>query len=157
MATVTATECPQYSGRTGAPTVAVRRIARSLISDSFQRSRWPQLDPHSGAIRQRSSRGNRCARWRCGRNDWNLRPFAPEVKQINHLQTMLYENTRLSEVPVGPRMDLVGRFSAFWTLSGPRSGDHGPFAMRANAQSRDRRLHLGWFPGVWDPVQTSIS
>src|ERR1019366_3298589 len=55
------------------------------------------------------------------RVDSNHRPFAPEVKQINHLQTMLHENTRLSEVPVGPRMDRVGRFSGFWTLAGPRS------------------------------------
>jgi len=80
------------------------------------------------------------------RLDSNQRPFAPEVKQINHLQTMVYENTRLSEVPVGPRMDLVRRFSGFWTLPGPRSGDHGPFPTGTNAQSRDRRLHRDGFP-----------
>src|ERR1019366_2082747 len=54
------------------------------------------------------SRGNRCGRWRCGRNDWNLRRFARRENKSITYRPCSMKTRDLARCP----LDLV------WTLWG---------------------------------------
>jgi len=43
---------------------------------------------------------------------------------MNHLRSLLTENTRLSAWRIGPSLVPIGRFSAFWPKLDPVLGEH---------------------------------